>query len=904
MTDDNKRHWSKVQGSQNIQDTIERLRKMNLDALRQAYAEREQARIMEQRVEEVRQLAQQYRREYRAVVNSRGIEKWLSVRSRLGKKFKHYNEIIPGTKRYDPSIRMPVVQNFLDKFSERSQLIPDANGNSYYQKSNLKVGIIADEFNWRYLQDSVNLVYLNLENYRDAIDNEHLDFVLYMSLWRGIGAYGNLDMPEASHYFGLRGITIAALILDYAKFRGLKIVFQSIEDPPSYERYLPIAQKADVIFTSAEEMIELYKRDTGNDNVYTAEFGINPSLHNPVGFLKKHQWLQRNSSTVLFAGSWYQDFKQRAHDTKMIFDGVNVCESAQLVIADRVANDKFSDIPGPGRTFPVKYHECVIPAFQYEDLQKAHKMVDWSINVNSVTDSVTMCARRVYEIQALGGLLLSNYALSVDNEFPGVFTVVDSDEVSRVLQGYSEREIVDMQIAGIRNLYDGCTVYDRLNRIFGLSGIDWRFPIKPVFVIYPEKNEGMEKALTHQSLCGALLIPESQALERLDDQVSGYVVRWDGSGSNAHYLMDMLNAFKFTDAGYVFYASESDWQNAYDFVDGRMAPDDAMFDLAKTSVADIMTGKVQGLLGFSVLAPNRGRDTLGTPKDLAVIVPVYNNGRFLEERCFRSLLRSSIFNRMRIYLVDDGSDDEETLRIVHGLARDYDNVVAYFFDDGGSGSASRPRNKALELGRELYVTYLDPDDEAVGDGYAQLLEVMEREDVDFAFGAKVRLDERGPVPLPYGALGRIDDPRASLVNTAFRPQSVQAGIIKRGLVERAHISFVEGGIGEDTLFFYELMTAAGSVWAISDETFLGRADRRGSVTNDVGLGFFRRSYLCEKAQAEFLKREGLMASYRKLRYDQFMEDWYIEHLSRASLVDLPECAKIVADIEGLYDVCE
>ena len=57
-------------------------------------------------------------------------------------------------------------------------------------------------------------------------------------------------------------------------------------------------------------------------------------------------------------------------------------------------------------------------------------------------------------------------------------------------------------------------------------------------------------------------------------------------------------------------------------------------------------------------------------KELAVIVPVYNNGKYLIGRCFRSLLRSSIFDKMQIYLVDDGSTDTKTYDIIDELSKD------------------------------------------------------------------------------------------------------------------------------------------------------------------------------------------------------------------------------------------
>ena len=68
---------------------------------------------------------------------------------------------------------------------------------------------------------------------------------------------------------------------------------------------------------------------------------------------------------------------------------------------------------------------------------------------------------------------------------------------------------------------------------------------------------------------------------------------------------------------------------------------------------------------------------------------------------------------MTVYLIDDGSTDENTIKIINKLANRYDNVKTFFFGDGGSGSAARPRNKGVEISTEPYITYLDPDNEAI-----------------------------------------------------------------------------------------------------------------------------------------------------------------------------------------------
>ena len=49
-----------------------------------------------------------------------------------------------------------------------------------------------------------------------------------------------------------------------------------------------------------------------------------------------------------------------------------------------------------------------------------------------------------------------------------------------------------------------------------------------------------------------------------------------------------------------------------------------------------------------------------------------------------------MFDDMEIILVDDGSSDRQTLLIEDDLRMRFPNTVLYRFEDGGSGSASRP----------------------------------------------------------------------------------------------------------------------------------------------------------------------------------------------------------------------
>src|SRR5699024_11931705 len=55
-------------------------------------------------------------------------------------------------------------------------------------------------------------------------------------------------------------------------------------------------------------------------------------------------------------------------------------------------------------------------------------------------------------------------------------------------------------------------------------------------------------------------------------------------------------------------------------------------------------------------------------------------------------------------------------------------------NEKGSGSASKPRNQGVKIASTDYITYLDPDNEATGDGYASMLEKIQEKNVDMVVG--------------------------------------------------------------------------------------------------------------------------------------------------------------------------
>jgi spore maturation protein CgeB len=464
--------------------------------------------------------------------------------------------------------------------------IDDSNGHSYYKKIDMNIGIITDSFMYNYYEGTANYHYLHPRNYRKIIDEKELDFVFFVSAWEGLGG--------EREYYGNNRYLIKD-IFEYAREKGVKTVFQSIEDPVHYNTFLYIAELSDYIFTSDADVVDKYKHDTDNQNVFVLEYGINPAIHNPIGFLNKYTLSSRyDSGCVFFAGTWYWNYPARSIDMMKIFDGVMAHDDQRLLIADRNSGNV-----NKAYLYPEKYRKYCIPAIEHKTLQKVHKLFDYSINLNTIKYSETMCAMRAYELQALGSLVLSNYAKSLVREFPNIFFIDEPDQVVRILDRYSKEEMIRMQIEGIRRVMTDMTVYDRLNYIFERSGIDHRFKDKTVYVLYGDMSESIRDSISGQTYKHIEAMDIDTARRKNPDD--GYGIIFSERAYGANYIQDAVNAFKYVDCDYVCYSDLSSDPLPFNYVRGTAGRESTLFDLSKIGIEKIVSGDVAGLDGFSVL---------------------------------------------------------------------------------------------------------------------------------------------------------------------------------------------------------------------------------------------------------------------------------------------------------------
>ncbi|MBO1005557.1 glycosyltransferase [Pseudogracilibacillus auburnensis] len=792
---------------------------------------------------------------------------------------------------------------FIDKVLDSLEEIPESNGTEYFNKIDVNIGIIADEFLFNSFKDVANFYYIDPNNYK-VLD---IDVLIVATAWRGINnSWHGLGNPK------IRDIRKKLdEVISFYRANGVKIVFYSKEDPTNYNIFIDIAKKCDYIFTTASEKVEDYKRECNNENVYVLEFGVNPIYNNPIGLNMDN----KIKNGAIFAGSWYEKYPHRKKDTRTIFDGV-ISSGGQLKIIDR--NFDY-DYPKQF-LFPFEYLQYISPSIDHETLQKVYKLFPWTINLNSVQTSETMFANRVYELQAMGNLILSNYSVGINNLFPNIFMVQNSNEVKYIMNNLSEKELYMHKMFGVRKVLKEHTTFHRMDYLLNKIGYNKSFiPNKKVAVVVNDlkDNRNIEN-FNRQTFENKQLVLVDNLLEGYDS--FDYVTYFHSDYEyGEYYLEDLVNGFKYTNCSYVtkdaFYnGSEYVAGIEHNYVNEIKDKYKTVFSTKKFQANKIVEidGPFQCDNGYSIdcLEININPKNIIMASEelkLSVIIPVYNNGDHLYGKCFLSLLRSSMFKQMDIIFVDDGSTDEATKKMVDRLDRLYSNVQVYKFNDGGSGSASRPRNKGILLAKTEYITYLDPDNEAINDGYYHLYNEMQKDkNLDVVVGNIVKFDkverlfDYADLVRSLNSSGIVTNTYELLKGTNLRVQSIQALITKKDVILKNNIKMIEKQAGQDTLYFQELLLKSSKMKVINVDIHIYYAAVFNSVTNTIGKGFFKKYLKISQIRYDFLKKHRLLEQYLTDRFPSYFIGWFLVRVPRIPENEVKESLMVLNEIYRIY----
>ncbi|MGM0698034.1 MAG: glycosyltransferase family protein [Actinomycetota bacterium] len=268
----------------------------------------------------------------------------------------------------------------------------------------LSVGVVLDEFSTESFGFEWSLRPLSPTQWSTELDG--LDFVFVESAWSGNDGQWKFKLTSPSG----PSAEITDL-LGECRRRGIPTVFWNKEDPPHFEDFLPLAQMFDVVFTSDVRLIPEYRSRLGHDRVAALPFAAQPAIHNPSR-------PARNAAArdIAFAGMYFaHKYPDRREQMDLLLgaaDAVSPRMQYGLEIFSRfLGNDERYQFPGnlAGR---------VVGSLPYRNLLTAYKHFKVFLNVNSVTDSPSMCARRIFEISAAGTPVVTTSSAATREFFP------------------------------------------------------------------------------------------------------------------------------------------------------------------------------------------------------------------------------------------------------------------------------------------------------------------------------------------------------------------------------------------------------------------------------------------------------------------------------------------------------
>ena len=813
-------------------------------------------------------------------------------------------------KNFDNSLYLETFNNIL---SEAEQ-IPDSNGSEYFSKHNYRVGVIGDVYMYNFYKDVfVNVDYLSPSNYQEVLD-KGLDIVIYTTCWKGISneEWKGVKFREKPKN-GLDDI------LKQAKEKNIKTVFQTIEDPSNFEYFLPVAEKFEYILTTDTDCIDRYKKELNHERVYYGEYGVNPQFNNPIGSRRNIR------NAAFFAGSYPKRYEERCSDMEIIFDSI-IESNGDLLIADRNY-----DADSDSLKYPARFQSNVLPPVRHDLLQKVHKLFRYNLNFNSIKQSPTMCAMRVYELQAQGNGLISNYANSVYNKFPSIRMIPFKQNMSLDFDDKHELEEYRRNTNSIREVLNDKTSYHVVSTLLTNIGLKNEDEFnKNIAVICEKKTEKVLSSFENQAYSNKILIEESEIAD-WDDIKEKHDIEYFCWFSSTYlyennYLNDLLNGFKYTDSRYITKNAYFDDKGSYikgkehEYTNICSSKHLSLFSTSYLKPSDLpsITSDESFILdrGYSIdpfevnyISYMQNEFKYVNDYALSVIVPVYNNAKFLTSKCIPSLQRNSIWSKMEVLLIDDGSTDTETLQALSYLESIYTNIKVTFNHGNGSGSASRPRNQGIDLAKAPIVTFLDPDNEIAPGAYDLLVDLYYKanssssESVDFISGFHVKVSEDVRV------IGKHTSNELSIIKNfkkgyfdkgRFPVIATQSAVISKKLLNDHNIRFVEGSAGQDTLFGWELIANSKCGGFNGEAYIIYYADRSDSITNVVDIDYFNKKLILERQQVNFLQKNGLFESYIINHFDNFMKNWYFVKLNKVAENDYNNALSIISKICNMY----
>jgi hypothetical protein len=269
---------------------------------------------------------------------------------------------------------------------------------------------ILDEISEACWAQELQLDPLERTAFEQQIAHSNSGFAFLESCWNGNrGAWQYAFTSPGHRHANAQALQEAIRLL---RERQMTIAFWNKEDPMHYDRFLPVAKEADIIFTTDANKVDDYRRDARFARVEVLPFAAQARLCNPSNRNRNHAWL-------CFAGSYYgvgHDDRKRQMDMLL----------PSIIEFNGTIYDRMSEIGSERYQYPDRYRPFIRTAVPFEEIRGIYKSYKVFLNVNTITDSPTMMARRVYELLACGTPVVSTPSRAIEEQFQGIVQVAST----------------------------------------------------------------------------------------------------------------------------------------------------------------------------------------------------------------------------------------------------------------------------------------------------------------------------------------------------------------------------------------------------------------------------------------------------------------------------------------------
>ena len=327
-----------------------------------------------------------------------------------------------------------------------------------------RVAAIMDEFTVHSFAPECDLLELSLGNYLQELEDFVPSLIFLESAWRGKeNEWGNKVAQTAAP---------VREIIAWANDRRVPVVLWNKEDPVHYSTFLNTAKLVDHVFTTDIDCVQKYKSDLGHDQVHFLPFACQPHLHNPLE-------LYQRDAGLCFAGAYYRRYPERTKDLESFM--AKIPEFKSIEIFDRnfgKTDEQYA--------FPDEYQDYIVGTLSSSEIDLAYKGYDFSVNLNSVKESQSMFARRVYELLASNTTVVSNYSRGLELMFGGIPVISDSgkavvDQLRSTDDAYGGRK---RRLAGLRKVMSEHTYTHRLAYIMNATGLQASSSLVPAVEVF------------------------------------------------------------------------------------------------------------------------------------------------------------------------------------------------------------------------------------------------------------------------------------------------------------------------------------------------------------------------------------------------------------------------------------